>query len=189
MKVLLTLILLLAFLSSHAGVVCSNNNPMMSETTPSEDFTDNGDGTVTHIKTGLTWMKCVVGMKWETVDHYCSGLNYHFDWQEALQIAQNINTGLSDADRDGEIGFAGHTDWRLPNRNELMSIVEYSCWSPSINEDIFNHGSSTLTNEYWTSSPATTTVDRWAVNFYNGIVLRMGYGNSIPIRLVRAGDE
>lgn len=63
------------------------------------NFTDNGDGTVTDHATGLTWMKNDSG----------SPLN----WQQALAFAESLT-------------HAGHDNWRLPNAKELQSIVDYS---------------------------------------------------------------
>ena len=34
---------------------------LAAPSTPTEDFTENGDGTVTHYKTGLIWKRCVEG--------------------------------------------------------------------------------------------------------------------------------
>lgn len=66
------------------------------------DFIDNGDGTVTDQATGLMWMQ-------EDSDE---GLN----WEEALQFVQTKNSE----------NYLGHSDWRLPNAKELQSIVDYS---------------------------------------------------------------
>ena len=67
------------------------------------EFTDNGDETITDNSTGLMW----------TQDDNGEGL----DWEAALAYAE-----------DSE--FASHSDWRLPNVKELQSIVDYS-YSPS----------------------------------------------------------
>lgn len=63
------------------------------------DFTENGDGTVTDRSTGLTWMQTDSGR----------GLT----WEEALAYAENLQ-------------YAGYDDWRLPNAKELHYIVDYS---------------------------------------------------------------
>lgn len=63
------------------------------------EFTDNGDGTVSDLATGLMWQKSDSGR----------GL----DWRSALKYAENMH-------------LAGHKDWRLPNAKELQSIVDYS---------------------------------------------------------------
>lgn len=63
------------------------------------DFTDNGDGTVTDNATGLMWMQN---------DNGAPVL-----WENALSYCENLS-------------FAGHNDWRLPDAKELQSIVDYS---------------------------------------------------------------
>jgi ribonuclease BN (tRNA processing enzyme) len=62
------------------------------------DFKDNGDGTVTDRATGLTWMKGDSGKA--------------MNWKDALAYAEKRV-------------HAGHDDWRLPNVKELQSIVDY----------------------------------------------------------------
>ncbi|MFZ9935789.1 MAG: DUF1566 domain-containing protein [Luteolibacter sp.] len=66
------------------------------------NFTDNGDGTVTDSATGLMWTQADSG----------SGMN----WQDALAWAQTKNAE----------NHLGHDDWRLPNVKELQSIVDYT---------------------------------------------------------------
>lgn len=62
------------------------------------NFTANGDGTVTDAATGLMWTQNDSG----------EGMN----WEEALEFAENKE-------------FAGYGDWRLPTVKELQSIVDY----------------------------------------------------------------
>jgi hypothetical protein len=66
------------------------------------DFTDNGDGTVTDSATGLMWSQ----------SDSKEGLN----WVSALAWVQQKN----------QESYLGHDDWRLPNAKELQSLVDYS---------------------------------------------------------------
>ncbi len=69
------------------------------------DFEDNGDGTVSDLATGLTWLQDDSGG--------LDGAAGFLDWPEALAWAEDLE-------------FAGHDDWRLPNAKELQSIVDYT---------------------------------------------------------------
>ena len=66
------------------------------------DFHDNGDGTITDRATGLMWAKA----------DSQAGLN----WEAALAWVQARNAAK----------YCGHTDWRLPDAKELQSIVDYT---------------------------------------------------------------
>lgn len=66
------------------------------------NFTDNGDGTISDIATRLMW----------TQTDNSSGVT----WQDALTYAQEKNNE----------NYLGYSDWRLPNVKELQSIVDYT---------------------------------------------------------------
>lgn len=66
------------------------------------DFTNNGDGTITDSATGLMWMQADSGAE--------------MNWEDALAYAQTKN---------GE-SYLGYSDWRLPNAKELQSLVDYT---------------------------------------------------------------
>ncbi len=66
------------------------------------DFSDNGDGTVTDAATGLMWAQNDSGM----------GMN----WEDALAYVEQQNAET----------YLGYSDWRLPNAKELQSIVDYT---------------------------------------------------------------
>lgn len=94
-----------------------------------EDYTNNGDGTITDNASGLMWLEVDLGV---TVE-----------WEEALTLAENSD-------------FAGYSDWRLPDVKELQSIVDYGGSYPAINHDYFTC-TELEENEnyyYWTSTSA-----------------------------------
>jgi len=107
------------------------------------DFIDNDDGTVTHKVTGLMWMRCLTGQTW--TGSICSGEVKEYTWNEAMSFV---------------IDFAGHSDWRLPNLDELLSIIEKGKENPAINTIIFP----TPSRQYsvWSStSPWFDAGERW----------------------------
>ncbi len=65
------------------------------------DFTANGDGTITDNATGLMWSQDDSGV----------GMN----WEEALAWVAQKNAE----------NYLGYSDWRLPNAKELQSLVDY----------------------------------------------------------------
>ncbi len=73
-------------------------------------------------------------------------------WQEAMSYCENLD-------------YAGKTDWRLPNKKELMSLVNYEIYNPA--SDFPDMPSV----RFWSSS---TNVARgysgWILVFYNGHV-------------------
>jgi hypothetical protein len=147
---------------------CTNENTAIPFSTPSSDFTLYDNGTVTHNATGLMWMRCSMGQTWQ--GERCTGGASDFTWQQAL-----TQSGTN---------YAGYSDWRLPNKNELTSIVELRCYNPSINNAIFPD---TPTAAFWSSSPNTYNGNyAWSVGFYDGYVSSYHELNGLHVRLVRA---
>jgi quinol monooxygenase YgiN len=73
---------------------------------PYPRFTDNGDGTVTDNLTGLVWLKNANLFDEVTRD-------------QALEYARNLASGSYGLSDDSQPG-----DWRLPNVNELESLLD-----------------------------------------------------------------
>ncbi|MGL0815302.1 DUF1566 domain-containing protein [Vibrio vulnificus] len=163
-------LLALLGVNAHASSLCANGNEntAITASTPNTDFSDNGDGTVTHHTTGLIWQRCSLGQSWNGTD--CTGTATTFTWQQALAAGAQHT-------------MAGFSDWRLPNKNELASIVEYRCFALAINNQPFPN---TTSDSYWSSSPyADFRHYAWYVGFYYGNV---GYGSKDDyghVRLVR----
>lgn len=147
--------------------------------TPTSDFEVHNDGTVTHSPTVLMWKVCSEGQTWQS-DGSCSGVAGDHSWQQALQAPQTLNTGG---------GYAGYTDWRLPNAKELTSIVEFKCNSPAINLTVFNNapaGDVVFKSSSHDANNILTPSNVMSL-FNNGIMIpydRYSSGNQ-KIRLVR----
>ena len=171
-------------LSARAAVSCTYENSAVPETTPTATFTVYGDGTAMDTTTGLVWMRCSLGQSWD--GSACSGSATYYTWQGALDVARDTNSGASNADGDGQAGYAGMTDWRLPNKNELESIVEARCWLPSINAAVFPN---TIPGGFLSSSPnAKYSNYAWYVRFSGGGVYYTYKDYNYYVRLVRAGQ-
>lgn len=152
------------------------------EYTPTQDFTDNRDGTVTHKTTKLMWKRCIEGQV--LMDNTCAGIAKTYPYDEALSPATT---------------FAGYHDWRLPTVNELETIVEYKKAYPALNTEVFpiSPEGNLWSASIYSSYPGVA----WTVNFSNGGKFYTNYGypyrdykqyNKITkqfVRLVRGGDS
>ena len=68
--------------------------------------------------------------------------------------------------RVNAVSLCGASDWRLPSRLELLSIVDYSRYNPSIDTDYFPNTASSV---FWSSSPSAIFSDSaLIVEFYEG---------------------
>ncbi|MHB8165168.1 MAG: Lcl domain-containing protein [Sulfuricella sp.] len=139
-------------------------------TTPTADFADNGDGTVNHLKTGLTWMRCALGQTWDGTT--CTGTASTYTWDQAVALTSSV---------------AGHSDWRLPSEKELGSIVEYGANNPAINSTVFP---ATPPDNFWTAtSHSYDPTFAWLVPFSGG-VSNVGNKSGVSyVRLVRGGQS
>ena len=158
----------LLFFFSSAGAVEQTCKKSIRATAVDTSFVLNGDGTAIDKTTGLMWMRCSLGQEWD--GKTCSGTAAILPWTDGLIAASGYD-------------FAGYADWRLPNKNELESIVDGSCFSPSINAEVFP---ATPSAYFWTSSPyAAVSHGAWSVDFGYGNVIASVKSGSIHIRLVR----
>jgi len=143
-----TLLLLLTLQHSAYGQTCPDSLETMSD----ERLVDQDDGTVYDTETGILWYRCSWGEEWSSGQ--CQETPVTVGWSDALILAE-------------ELSFAGYTDWRIPNINELQSIIEWGCYEPAVNTTAFPD---VATGRYW-SSTARQDGDIGKVlmvDFYNG---------------------
>ena len=117
-------------------------------------YVDNG-ATMTDTVTGLEWQKVTMGP---------------MTWKEALAAAENLV-------------LAGKSDWRLPNKNELRSLVDYNRYFPAI-DPVF--AATTQPANYWSSTTyENSPYGAWLVHFYHGSVNYANKSSSYYLRAVR----
>lgn len=104
-----------------------------------ENFKIYDNGTVIDTKTGLMWARCPLGQTWNGA--MCIGSPGLYSWFIALGEIKRVNYG-------------GYSDWRLPNVNELESIVERRCYEPAINSSVFPSIATGTGSVYWSSTPS-----------------------------------
>jgi len=139
------------------------------EALPGSSFEDNLDGTVTDLATGLMWQKCSSGQSWN--GNECTGPHEEIYWEEALNNSESLI-------------LAGYNDWRLPNINELLTLVDEDDHSPAINA-LFE--ANTENFDYWSSTTfANAPTGAWNVDFeYGRVYARSKSGFTRSMRAVR----
>ena len=104
------------------------------------NFLVNTNGTVFDAKTNLIWQR-------DVTDHD------EFDLEDAKKYAANLRLG-------------GFSNWRVPTKTELESIVASAKFNPAIDIDAFPN---TPSEWFWTVSPYPDNSDNaWVVHFGHG---------------------
>lgn len=102
------------------------------------EFSQTGNGTVKDSQTKLEWQ-----------DSYKDDTVPSLHWNSAITYCHDLKL-----DGDG---------WRLPNINELKSLIVDTQFEPSIDSTFQN----TVNRSYWSSS-SVRRYNKWLVNFSNG---------------------
>jgi hypothetical protein len=139
------------------------------------------------LTTGLHWMRCSLGQQWNGVA--CVGIATKLTWKKALRQGR----GLS---------FTGQTDWRVPTKDELRTLVYCSSGRPNTwnntgdrcegdyERPTIDQAAFPGTPDFWfwsSSPPAFFSVSAWSVNFGGGYVSDRYKDGMRYVRLVRAG--
>jgi hypothetical protein len=157
--------------SAWAGQTCDTQSYPMS--THAEQFKDNGDGTLTDNQSKLIWMRCSMGQVWSGAT--CTGAPRTYTWQSAKDEAVKLNL---------KGGYAGHSDWRVPQIFELAMIVERQCSNPRTNLELFPE---TPANYFWTATEPADPGKGYVLSFGAEGAVYKNRGEALDVRLVRGG--
>ena len=145
---------------------------------PDPRFTDNGDGTITDNLTHLMWLK----------DAECFG---SITWQAALDAANGFNQDPASYNcYQYNHQALDYNDWRVPNINELESLVNAGKPSQAgwLNNNYFHNA---VEAWYWSSTTyGIEYVYAWVIFFGSGIE-ESAYGYKIynnRVLLVRSTE-
>lgn len=144
---------------------------------PTSRYLVESNGTVVDKQTGLMWMQCSLGQSWDSSNGTCTGTAKTYTWQQALQAVQQL-------DQSG--GYAGYTDWRLPNIRSLSSLVSFHCSDPAINVSVFPD---TPAAHYWSASPVESNNGLiFSLDQASGKIYFYSLSSTYDVRLVRGGE-
>ncbi|NDY55129.1 DUF1566 domain-containing protein [Desulfovibrio sulfodismutans] len=105
----------------------------------------------------------VTGLGWQKAD---DGVSRYLE--EARAYCEGLTLG-------------GYSDWRLPTRMELLTIVDASRAAPATNP-VFTSGN----GKYWTTTlQAGDASEGWSVRFSDGLASYDGISNPYLVRCVR----
>ena len=156
------------------NVIVSNQNQ--------KQYLDFGDGTVADSSSGLMWKQCTEGLSGSS----CSqGAALAFGSISA--IVDRLNAVNAEASASGLC--LGYADWRVPSRNELASLVNRSCASPSSPAIVGSVFPATSAASYFSATTdASDASHLWYVDFTEGEIGVGLLATTKFIRLVRAGQ-
>jgi hypothetical protein len=113
-------------------------------------------------------------------------------WSRAVGPTKNWDDAKAQCDT---LNLGGYTDWRLPTRIELLSIVDYGSSHPALESTAFPASLVQAVTDagvpetaYWASSvDPGASLDRWAVSFDIGQAFTLYDVTAIAVRCVRGG--
>ena len=141
--------------------------------------------------TGLMWeVKTASGLR---------GLNHTYSWYSSDSANNGGSVGINSGGICASVGrcdtekfvqdvnatgLCGHNDWRVPDVNELMGIVNFGGSSPLIDTTFFPN---TISETYWSSSPVAGDSTAARVVHFNFGAIRFDPRNvSSRVRAVRS---
>jgi hypothetical protein len=181
------LLLLMLLFSSSTNVFSQTIEDYIDNQWQDSRYINHKDGTVTDNKTTLMWKRCPEGLSGSSCTTGTAATKYNYKF------------AIERADASENQPFATYSDWRLPNKKELSSLVARDRYDPAINSTLFPNTPNTPNTPYtpgggfWSSSPMPIIYDpydgfTWVINFDHGYESKARRRTGHYVRLVRGGQ-
>ena len=106
-------------------------------------------------------------------------------WQDDAEAKTTEKTWTDAIDYCEALTLNGHTDWRLPNFNELYFITDKSKSDPAMDSTFQN----VVSDYYWSSTTRmNSTIGAWVVYFFTGGDFTATKTSERFVRCVRDGQ-
>lgn len=157
-------------------------------------------------------MKLATGLMWEvkTTAGDLRDMGHRYSWYNSSGVNDGGDAGLSNAGGPGgtpfcvnntecdtekyvaavnAAGLCGYTDWRLPDEEDLRSIVDFSVPASGPTRNIeADYFPNTFPGFYWSSSSSAGDGSKaWIINFNSGANQPVNKSSDNKVRLVRGG--
>ncbi len=107
-------------------------------------------------------------MQWQD-----NNISAEMSWMDAIETCEALSLG-------------GHDDWRLPNINELRTIIDRSQDDPTVSPFFVYVGRNVLFSSYWSSTTDSNNADSaWVAGFWRGEIVRFEKHADMFVRCVR----
>lgn len=102
----------------------------------------------------------ITGLTWEVKTAANAGITY--TWEQANSYAEALNIAG---------GLCGYSDWRIPTRRDLLSIVDHGRSLPAVDRRFFSNTPTSGSSRHWTADAdlsASPGTRHWTIDFALG---------------------
>ena len=121
-------------------------------------------GEVVDRQTGLVWQRCGVGQHWTDATG-CEGAPVKANWSDAKRAGDGV--------------------WRLPSKDELLTLISPTCQGPQVDRAAFPIAGGAI---YWTGTEMNSAY-AWYVSLSDGSTFAFSRDAAFAVRLVRGGGS
>jgi len=135
-----------------------------------------------HIAILLLGINSLLWSSFSSSEGVIKDTNTHLEWQN------NFRGDIPELSWDKAVSYCENLslkgeEWRLPNKEELVSIVDKEKKKPAIDSVFLNKSITEF--DYWSSTADADNNLRWGINFYNGWTGMYSAKYHLKVRCVR----